>query len=120
MKTKLFALFLFSTFAFVACEKEEKESDEFCSNPEAVCEDNTPIDASSCCTNTGCYWTYNEKDYQCDGKDCNDVLDQIVNDACGASTSAKLKSGNSLEKLKAELQAVTDELMKEAIAAAGC
>ena len=119
MKTKLFYLLLLFVVTFTACE-EDKESDEFCSNPEAECPDGTEIEASSCCTNTGCYWTYEGTDIECDGTDCSDVLDEIVNDACVAPAGTTKSTNADLEQLKAELAMVTQQLLAEARQAAAC
>lgn len=119
MKTKLFAFALFGALAFTACSTSE--SNEYCSNPNAACPDDTAIQASACCTDQSCYWTYNNSKYQCNGTDCGDVLDQIIASACVSSTkSISINSKADLAELKAQLTAVTEKLLVEARGASGC
>lgn len=118
MKTKLFVLMMLCMVTFVACEDDE--SDEFCNNPEATCPDDSAIDATACCTDKNCYWTYNDTKYECDGDDCSAVLNTIVSDACAAGITTMKSADMSLEQLKAELQAVTQKLLAEARACSGC
>ena len=119
MKTKLVTLALFGALAFASCS--ESESDEYCNNPNAVCPDDTAIEASACCTDQACYWTYNNTKYPCNGTNCNDVLNDITTSACVSSTkSVRITSEADLVELKAQLMAVTAQLLVEARAASGC
>lgn len=119
MKTKLFAIALLGTLAFTACSTSD--SNEYCSNPGATCPDDTAIDASACCTDQSCYWTYDNTKYQCNGTDCSSVLDQIITSACVSSTkSVSIQNDADLAKLKAQLTAVTEKLLVEARGASGC
>ncbi|WP_066632252.1 hypothetical protein [Labilibacter marinus] len=118
MKTKIISMMLMAMFLFVACEEEEPNS--FCENPEAVCPDDTEIEANACCTSTSCYWTYKGVDKPCDGKDCADVRNEIITDACLAGVNMKSWNGD-LDALDAELKAVTDKLLEEArVSCADC
>ncbi len=119
MKKKVFALMMLFAVILISCGEEE--SDEFCENPEASCPDGTAIDATACCTDADCHWTYNSTDYECDGDDCSSVLDLIIENACTEEVSSvNLKSGKTLAELKAELASVTQKLLAEARAASGC
>ncbi len=118
MKSKLFLLVMLFMVVFTACKDEE--SDEFCNNPEAACPDDTAIDATACCTDQNCYWTYNDQKMECNGDDCSEVLNAIVADACAAGITSMKSSDMSLEQLKAELQSVTRKLLAEARACSGC
>lgn len=115
MKTKKWVLVLFAAFALAACGTE---SDDFCENPGAKCPDNSAIEASSCCTETSCYWVYNGQHYDCTGTNCTAVINQIVTAAC-ASGSAYVNTAD-LELLKAQMNAVTNRLLLEARSASGC
>jgi len=117
MKVKLLAIALFGAIAMSSCSSSE--SDEYCSNPGASCPDDSAIEASACCTDQSCYWTYNGSKYQCDGTDCADVLDRITTSACVSSSTA-LNGETDLVVLKARLMAVTEQLLVEARAASGC
>ncbi len=123
MKTKLFALILLVITVCISCEKDE-ESDEFCNNPQATCPDDTELDVTACCTDQGCYWTYNGKDYDCSdtgGDACKSARAQILDIACANSSAANLKSTQqSFAELNARLKAVTDKLLIEARACAAC
>ena len=119
MKTKLFALMLMASVAFVSCDDDD-DSDEFCENPEATCPDNTAIDATACCTDKDCYWTYKGEEYDCDGDNCTSALNAIVQDACAAGLPAMKSADMSLEQLKAEMGAITQKLLAEARACSGC
>lgn len=121
MRTKLFALMMLFGVAFVACEEE---TEEVCEAADAECTDGTSIDATACCTDEDCYWTYDYTEYACDGDDCSSALITIIDAACPdeegeASTSMK-SSTQTKAQLIEELQAVTERLMSEARACSGC
>ena len=119
MKTRLLALLLFGALAFTSCT--DSESDEYCNNPGASCPDDTSIEASACCTDQSCYWTYSGTKYDCDGTDCDGVLQQIITSACVSSTkSASITAGADLAELKAQMMAVTASLLEQARQASGC
>lgn len=118
MKTKILFTIGITFFLLSACT--EAESDEFCQDPGAICPDLSSIDATSCCTDQSCYWIYGGTQYSCDGEDCEDAINQIIASACvSASTHFDLSDAN-YENLRAQMQAVTNQLLIEARAAAGC
>jgi len=39
----------------------------------------------ACCTSTDCYYTYNNKRYDCDGTDCTDAAKRLAADMCGTA-----------------------------------
>ncbi len=118
MKLKLIAFALLGALFMASCT--ESESDEFCENPDAVCPDDTAIEASSCCTDQQCYWQYNGTTYNCDGDNCTSVINQIVADACVASANGEQLNVEDIEVLKLQMRAVTQKLLVEARGAAGC
>ncbi len=119
MRTKQLILILFGIFILTACT--DPESDEFCSNPDKKCPDNTAINATACCTNEDCHWEYNGSNYDCDGDDCSDAIDAIVTNACVASKSALIDINETdYEVLKVQMQEVTAQLLIEAREASGC
>lgn len=117
MKANL--LFIVGVLFFMsACT--EVQSDEFCQNPNASCPDDSQIEATSCCTDSDCYWLYNGNRYNCDGDDCNAVITTIINNACiNSSANINLDNGD-LESLKAQMQELTSQLLLDARAASGC
>jgi len=119
MKTKI--LFTIGIFIFFLSACTETTSDEFCSNPEATCPDLSAIEATSCCTDQSCYWLYDGTKYNCAGvNDCQDAIDQILTAACASPSAYFDLTDTSYENLRAQMQAVTDKLLVEARAAAGC
>ncbi len=118
MKTKLTLLFTLLVFVLASCS--DSESDEFCENPDAKCEDNTAIEASSCCTDQDCYWMYNGVKYDCDGEDCKEAIDAIVTSACVSASAGFDVEIKDYGFLKAQMQAVTSKLLIEARSASGC
>lgn len=118
MKTKQFITLLFGIFILIACT--ETESDEFCSNPGQTCPDNTAIEATACCTNEDCYWIYNNVNYDCDGDDCSDAINDIIASACIAKSALIDINETDYEILKAQMQEVTAQLLLEARGASGC
>ncbi len=120
MKPKLVTLALFGMLAFISCS--ESESDEYCNNPNAVCPDDTAIEASACCSEQSCYWTYHNTKYLCDSTDCGDVLNEIITSACVSSSakSASISRDAGLTELKAQLMSITEQLLVEARSASGC
>lgn len=118
MKAKLNLLVAMAFLVLGACT--ETTSDEFCNDPGATCPDNSQIEATSCCTDTDCYWVYNGSKYNCDGDDCTAAINTIVNSACiNASINFDLNV-DDYEQLKAQMQALTSQLLLEARAASGC
>jgi hypothetical protein len=66
----------------VSCKKDKDE--------EEVCETNI-IGGESikvCCTPTNCYYEWNGKKYHCDGLDCDDAAERLVNDMLGGGKSS--------------------------------
>ena len=118
MKPKLIVTLLFGVFALVACT--ETASDEFCSNPNQKCPDNSTIDATACCTNQDCHWVYNGTNYNCDGDDCSDAINAIVTNACVSKSAMIDINETDYEVLKAQMQEVTAQLLIEARGASGC
>lgn len=122
MKAKLLFTISFVLLLIAGCT--ETGSDEYCSDPGATCPDDTNIEATACCTDQSCYWVYNGTNYNCDGKDCNTALTQIINSACSSPSGyfdLNMDLNNaSLENLRAQMQKVTDQLMEQARMAAGC
>lgn len=118
MKTKLVTLLTLIMFALVSCS--EKESDEFCSNPDASCPDDSAIEATSCCTDQECYWVYNGSNYNCDGDDCSAVINTIIASACASAYADFDLEVKDFDLLKAQMQAVTNKLLLEARGASGC
>ncbi len=114
-----------ASVALVSCEKDS--DDEQCQVVDLKCEDRvTVIDkATSCCTEDGCYYKYNDVEYTTTSE-IVDIIETANPNVCPASGSAQmLKSGmvysKSLrEHLEAQLEEVTQKLLKEAIASADC
>jgi hypothetical protein len=66
----------------VSCKKDKDD--------EEVCE-TTNIGGESvkaCCTTSNCYYEWNGKKYHCDGVDCNDAAERLVNDILGGGKSS--------------------------------
>jgi hypothetical protein len=118
MNSKLIALLMFGVLVLGSCT--ETESDEFCNNPNASCPDESTIEATSCCTDSDCYWLYNGAQYDCDEDDCTTAISTIVASACASATSGIDLSIKDFDVLRAQLQSVTDQLLIEARAASGC
>lgn len=118
MKAKIIVVVIAGIFTLAACT--EVTSDEFCSNPQAKCPDNSAIEASSCCTNEGCYWVYNGAKYTCDGENCDNTINEIIASACISKNSIIDANETDYKVLKAQLQAVTAQLLIEAREASGC
>ncbi len=116
MKTRFFNILLLGIgiFAFNSCS--ETGSDEFCQDPGISC---GAAVIESCCTDTECYWLYNGTKYTCSGTDCDAVYDIIVGKCTAASASFDI-SETEISAIKAQLQAVTQELLLEARGASGC
>jgi hypothetical protein len=64
---------------FVGCAKK-------CENTSTACGS-----FESCCTPSNCYYTYNNKKYECDGTDCADAAQKVAADMCG--TAKRLANG---------------------------
>jgi hypothetical protein len=65
----------------VSCKKDKDEE---------VCE-TTNIGGESikaCCTSSKCYYEWNGKKYHCDGTNCNDAAERLVNDILGGGKSS--------------------------------
>ena len=92
----------------------------FVDNPQATCPDNSAIEATSCCTNQDCYWMYNGTKYNCDGKNCTAAINEIIASACASSTSSININETDYNVLKAQMEAVTTQLLLEARGASGC
>jgi hypothetical protein len=118
MKARIIAVFIIGIFALISCT--ELLSEEFCNDPNAKCPDTSKINASSCCTDQDCYWTYNGSRYDCDGDDCSDVINTIISSACASATAGIDISVEDYDILRAQLQNVTDKLLLEARGASGC
>ncbi len=118
MKTKIIVLLLLGIVGLVACT--EPVSDEFCSDPNASCPDTSELEATSCCTDQGCYWLYNGVKYECDDTDCSSAINSIVASACASASAGIDTSIKDYDILRAQMQAVTDQLMLEARGASGC
>lgn len=118
MKTKFLTLIVLALFGLVSCI--ELESDEFCNDPNAQCPDTSQIEATSCCTDQSCYWLYNGKKYECNGQDCSAAINSIVSSACASAIGEIDLNIRDYDILRAQLQAVTDQLMLEAREASGC
>ena len=98
----------------------EVQSDEFCQDPNASCPDNSQIEATSCCTDSDCYWLYNGSKYNCDGDDCSTAITTIINSACiNASANISIDDAD-YEALKTQMQELTSQLLFDARAASGC
>jgi hypothetical protein len=68
----------------VSCGKDKNE--------EEVCE-TTNVGGESvkaCCTSSNCYYEWNGKKYHCDGVDCNDAAERLVDDILGGGKSTSL------------------------------
>lgn len=92
-------------------------SDEFCENSSETCPvDNSTIQATACCTNQDCYWTYAGNNYN--------SVDALLQVACPAPSGYFDVSNDltnvDMENLRAQMQAVTDRLLVEARQAAAC
>jgi hypothetical protein len=109
---------LLCIFLFASCG--ESESGEYCSDPEASCPDETAIEATICCTDADCYMTYNGSKYDCDGDDCSAIQTSIIEKACSSGDSTLAMNINDINKLKAQMEAVTKQLLIEARSASGC
>ncbi len=118
MKTRNFIILLFGVLVLVACS--DPASDEFCSNPDQKCPDNTAIDATACCTNQDCHWIYNGVNYDCNGDNCTEAIDAIVTSACVSKSAIIDINETDYEVLKAQMQEVTAQLLIEAREASGC
>ncbi len=118
MKTKVLFTIVIAIFFLSSCT--ETTSDEFCQDPGAQCPDLSSIDATSCCTDQSCYWLYDGTQYNCSGEDCSAAINQIIASACVSASSYFDLSDANYENLRAQMQAVTNQLLIEARAAAGC
>lgn len=59
----------------------------------------------ACCTRYDCYYTYNSKRYDCDGKDCTDAAKRLAADMCGtakrlANEPSSVTEQEALNKIK--------------------
>lgn len=118
MKTKIFGVIAAAIFVLSSCTTST--SDEFCQNPGATCPDESSIEATSCCTDQDCYWIYNGSEYDCNGEDCTTAINQIVASACAGAIGYIDLNTAEYENLRAQMQAVTNRLLVDARAAAGC
>ena len=116
MKIKLILIALMGFGMYIMTGCTEAESDEFCGDPGISCTDpNASIE--SCCTATSCYLIYNGTKYPCNGTDCADARDNVIN-ACVAS--AFNIDHTNLEFMKNSLDDLTKSLLAEARLASGC
>lgn len=118
MKARLIAVFITGVFALTSCT--EVLSDEFCNDPDAKCPDTSTIEASSCCTDQDCYWLYKGSKYDCDGDDCTAAINKIIASACISGKAGIDINIQDYDILRAQLQAVTNQLLLEARGASGC
>jgi hypothetical protein len=56
----------------------------------------------ACCSPFDCYYSYNNKKYECDGTDCSSAAQEVAADMCG--TAKKLAKGTLSETEKQALQ----------------
>ncbi|HPR30723.1 MAG TPA: hypothetical protein PLK12_01450 [Prolixibacteraceae bacterium] len=67
-----------------------------CSDPEEICGE----EFQACCTAVDCYYLMGTKKYPCNGTNCEDAAEQLVNDACGYGVDLEeLMVNNSKEEL---------------------
>ena len=119
MKTKLMLAITLLIFMLASCS--EVESDEFCNDPGAKCPTTlTEIEATSCCTDKDCYWTYNGKNYDCNGDDCDAAIKAIIASACASAYANIDTKSEDYELLRTQMQAATEKLLLEAREASGC
>ncbi len=119
MKVKLILAITLGIFMLTSCS--ELESDEFCMDTNEKCPATlAEIDATSCCTNEDCYWTYNGKNYDCNGDDCTTAINAIIASACASSYAGINVKIEDYNLLKAQMQFATQKLLLEAREASGC
>ncbi len=109
------SLMMLLATVFVACEKDSEDVCERFDTP-TTCS----IDATYCANDSYGYYLYNDKKYTCTDDDCEDAINQILQDAeCVVASTNSLKSA-TINDTKIFMQDVAKRVMAEARAAAGC
>lgn len=104
-KLLLLPLMLLITLVIV-CVSCELDPLEECESFDAEC--GAPDDATACCDDDQCYYTFNGTKYQCNGTDCTDAAVKLISAMCDTDGSA------SVQEIKILLNAKTLKLLEQA------